>query len=135
MRLLSVCHLDHGKTQNLVAQLIALLEDLYDGVLADALVLDVHDGVVLLRIEGLILRGNLRHAELFEHGGKLLADHLHALPVGVAFFKLLRAALKNVPTERLWVNPDCGLKTRGYAEVDPSLRNLVAARDEVVAGL
>ncbi|PLA27854.1 5-methyltetrahydropteroyltriglutamate--homocysteine S-methyltransferase [Corynebacterium coyleae] len=48
---------------------------------------------------------------------------------------LLRAALENVPTERLWVNPDCGLKTRGYAEVDPSLRNLVAARDEVVAGL
>ncbi|WP_288750164.1 5-methyltetrahydropteroyltriglutamate--homocysteine S-methyltransferase [uncultured Corynebacterium sp.] len=48
---------------------------------------------------------------------------------------LLRAALEHVPTERLWVNPDCGLKTRGYAEVDPSLRNLVAARDEVVAGL
>ena len=51
---------------------------------------------MLLRIEGLILRGNLRHAELFEHGGKLLADHLHALPVGVAFFKLLRAALEIV---------------------------------------
>ena len=48
---------------------------------------------------------------------------------------LLRAALKNVPTERLWVNPDCGLKTRGYAEVEPSLVNMVAARDEVVAGL
>ena len=48
---------------------------------------------------------------------------------------LLRAALNHVPTERLWVNPDCGLKTRGYAEVDPSLRNLVAARDEVVEGL
>lgn len=48
---------------------------------------------------------------------------------------LLRAALENVPTERLWVNPDCGLKTRGYAEVEPSLRNLVAARDEVVGGL
>ncbi|MCG7254301.1 5-methyltetrahydropteroyltriglutamate--homocysteine S-methyltransferase [Corynebacterium hadale] len=48
---------------------------------------------------------------------------------------LLRAALENVPTDRLWVNPDCGLKTRGYAEVEPSLRNLVAARDEVVAGL
>ncbi|MGV0375242.1 5-methyltetrahydropteroyltriglutamate--homocysteine S-methyltransferase [Corynebacterium hadale] len=48
---------------------------------------------------------------------------------------LLRAALQHVPTDRLWVNPDCGLKTRGYAEVEPSLRNLVAARDEVVAGL
>ena len=48
---------------------------------------------------------------------------------------LLHAALEHVPTERLWVNPDCGLKTRGYAEVEPSLRNLVAARDEVVGGL
>ena len=48
---------------------------------------------------------------------------------------LLRAALDNVPAERLWVNPDCGLKTRGYKEVEPSLRNLVAARDEVVGGL
>ncbi|TLF79265.1 5-methyltetrahydropteroyltriglutamate--homocysteine S-methyltransferase [Nocardia cyriacigeorgica] len=39
----------------------------------------------------------------------------------------LRAALKAVPAERLWVNPDCGLKTRGPAEVEASLRNLVAA--------
>ena len=40
---------------------------------------------------------------------------------------LLRAALDAVPRERLWVNPDCGLKTRGYGEVDPSLRALVGA--------
>jgi 5-methyltetrahydropteroyltriglutamate--homocysteine methyltransferase len=40
---------------------------------------------------------------------------------------LLRAALGSVPGDRLWVNPDCGLKTRGYAEVEPALRNLVAA--------
>nr|WP_280406055.1 5-methyltetrahydropteroyltriglutamate--homocysteine S-methyltransferase [Nocardia brasiliensis] len=39
----------------------------------------------------------------------------------------LRAALKAVPAERLWVNPDCGLKTRGRAEVAASLRNMVAA--------
>ncbi|WP_406280664.1 5-methyltetrahydropteroyltriglutamate--homocysteine S-methyltransferase [Nocardia sp. NBC_00881] len=39
----------------------------------------------------------------------------------------LRAALKAVPGERLWVNPDCGLKTRGPAEVEASLRNMVAA--------
>ncbi|MBF6456819.1 5-methyltetrahydropteroyltriglutamate--homocysteine S-methyltransferase [Nocardia cyriacigeorgica] len=39
----------------------------------------------------------------------------------------LRAALKAVPAERLWVNPDCGLKTRGTAEVEASLRNMVAA--------
>ena len=36
--------------------------------------------------------------------------------------------------ERAWVNPDCGLKTRGYAEVNASLANLVAAAREVRAG-
>ena len=40
---------------------------------------------------------------------------------------LLTEAVRAVPGERLWVNPDCGLKTRGYAEVEPALRNLVAA--------
>ncbi|WP_309231377.1 5-methyltetrahydropteroyltriglutamate--homocysteine S-methyltransferase [Nocardia sp. SYP-A9097] len=39
----------------------------------------------------------------------------------------LQEALKAVPAERLWVNPDCGLKTRGPAEVEASLRNMVAA--------
>ncbi|WP_330249436.1 5-methyltetrahydropteroyltriglutamate--homocysteine S-methyltransferase [Nocardia sp. NBC_00565] len=43
----------------------------------------------------------------------------------------LRAALKAVPAERLWVNPDCGLKTRGPVEVEASLRNLVAAAQAV----
>ncbi|MCV7226474.1 5-methyltetrahydropteroyltriglutamate--homocysteine S-methyltransferase [Mycolicibacterium komossense] len=43
----------------------------------------------------------------------------------------LRAALKAVPAERLWVNPDCGLKTRGQDEVVASLRNMVDAAKEV----
>jgi 5-methyltetrahydropteroyltriglutamate--homocysteine methyltransferase len=46
----------------------------------------------------------------------------------------LRAALKAVPAERLWVNPDCGLKTRNFDEVSASLTNLVAAAQEVRAG-
>lgn len=40
---------------------------------------------------------------------------------------LVRTALDAVPSGRLWVNPDCGLKTRGYGEVEPALRNLVEA--------
>jgi 5-methyltetrahydropteroyltriglutamate--homocysteine methyltransferase len=36
---------------------------------------------------------------------------------------------------RLWANPDCGLKTRGYAETEAALRNLVAAARQVRAGL
>ncbi|PQP25041.1 5-methyltetrahydropteroyltriglutamate--homocysteine S-methyltransferase [Rhodococcus opacus] len=47
----------------------------------------------------------------------------------------LREALKAVPVERLWVNPDCGLKTRGPAEVEASLRNLVDAAKLVRAEL
>lgn len=42
----------------------------------------------------------------------------------------LRAALDAVPAERLWVNPDCGLKTRRIEEVTDSLRNMVAAARE-----
>lgn len=45
---------------------------------------------------------------------------------------IIEAALANVPAERLWINPDCGLKTRGYAEVKDALGNLVAARNAVL---
>jgi 5-methyltetrahydropteroyltriglutamate--homocysteine methyltransferase len=40
---------------------------------------------------------------------------------------LLRRATNRIPPERLWVNPDCGLKTRGWAEVKPAMENLVRA--------
>lgn len=45
----------------------------------------------------------------------------------------LREALEAVPAERLWVNPDCGLKTRKTDEVTASLRNMVAAAKAVRA--
>ena len=38
--------------------------------------------------------------------------------------------LARIPAEKLWVNPDCGLKTRGNAETVPSLTNLVNAAKE-----
>ncbi len=43
----------------------------------------------------------------------------------------LRRALQAVEPARLWVNPDCGLKTRGYPETEASLRNMVAAAHRV----
>ncbi|MEY6433439.1 5-methyltetrahydropteroyltriglutamate--homocysteine S-methyltransferase [Thioalkalicoccus limnaeus] len=36
-------------------------------------------------------------------------------------------ATRSIPAERLWINPDCGLKTRGWKEVEASLRNMVGA--------
>src|SRR4029450_12096799 len=41
--------------------------------------------------------------------------------------ELLAAALRALPAERLWVNPDCGLKTRTYPQVEAALTNVVAA--------
>ncbi|MEU8953406.1 5-methyltetrahydropteroyltriglutamate--homocysteine S-methyltransferase [Streptomyces sp. NPDC048518] len=40
---------------------------------------------------------------------------------------LLRTGLEAIPAERLWVNPDCGLKTRGWPETRAALENMVAA--------
>jgi len=48
---------------------------------------------------------------------------------------LLRKALTAVAPEHLWVNPDCGLKTRDYPEVTAALRNMVEAAHRVRAEL
>lgn len=41
--------------------------------------------------------------------------------------RLLRKAAQVIPARHLWVNPDCGLKTRGWAETQAALTNMVAA--------
>ncbi|MEU0282987.1 5-methyltetrahydropteroyltriglutamate--homocysteine S-methyltransferase [Streptomyces sp. NPDC088147] len=48
---------------------------------------------------------------------------------------LLRKGLEAIPADRLWVNPDCGLKTRGWPETRASLENLVSAARTVRAEL
>ena len=40
---------------------------------------------------------------------------------------LLTAAASKLPADRRWVNPDCGLKTRGWAETEAALTNMVSA--------
>ena len=57
--------------------------------------------------------------------------HSPRVPSTAEMAESLRAALKAVPAGRLWVNPDCGLKTRGYAEVEPALANMVEAARRV----
>jgi 5-methyltetrahydropteroyltriglutamate--homocysteine methyltransferase len=56
--------------------------------------------------------------------------HSPRVPETSEMVELLAAALAVVPAERLWVNPDCGLKTRAWDEVRPALANLVAAARE-----
>lgn len=53
--------------------------------------------------------------------------HSPRVPDSAEMLKLLRKAVQRIPAERLWVNPDCGLKTRAWAETEAALVNMVAA--------
>ena len=53
--------------------------------------------------------------------------HSPRRPSAAEMTDLLRKAAGVIPADRLWVNPDCGLKTRGWPETEESLRNLIAA--------
>ena len=59
--------------------------------------------------------------------------HSPAVPEADAMSGLLRHACRRLRPDQVWVNPDCGLKTRGWAEVGPSLRNLVRAAKQLRA--
>jgi len=53
--------------------------------------------------------------------------HSPRVPDAPEMANLLRKAAQRVPAERLWVNPDCGLKTRGWPETEAALVHMVAA--------
>jgi len=57
--------------------------------------------------------------------------HSPRVPSAEEMTELLTLAKDSVPGQQLWVNPDCGLKTRGYAETVASLENLIAATKAV----
>jgi 5-methyltetrahydropteroyltriglutamate--homocysteine methyltransferase len=61
--------------------------------------------------------------------------HSPRVPDAAEIADRIRKATKQFPADRVWVNPDCGLKTRAYAEVRSSLANLVAATQQVRAEL
>lgn len=51
--------------------------------------------------------------------------HSPAIPTVEDMTGLLQKSLQNLKPDQLWVNPDCGLKTRGYEETVPALKNMV----------
>ena len=71
----------------------------------------------------------------FDHGiGPGVWDiHAPRVPSTEELAELIGLAADAVPVSRLWVNPDCGLKTRGYEETKASLDNLVSATRQVRA--
>ncbi len=53
--------------------------------------------------------------------------HSPRVPKQEEMVSLLRKALDVLAPEQVWVNPDCGLKTRGWKEVEPALKSMVDA--------
>jgi len=61
--------------------------------------------------------------------------HSPNVPTQEHIVMLMRKAAERIPFERLWVNPDCGLKTRQWSEVVPALTNLVSAAKTLRASI
>ena len=53
--------------------------------------------------------------------------HSPNIPSASQIVGLMKKAADRIPAERLWINPDCGLKTRTWDEVIPALTNMVSA--------
>ncbi|MET0795630.1 MAG: 5-methyltetrahydropteroyltriglutamate--homocysteine S-methyltransferase [Polyangiaceae bacterium] len=57
--------------------------------------------------------------------------HSPNVPSQAQIVALMKKAAEKIPAARLWVNPDCGLKTRSWAEVLPALQNMVSAAKQL----
>jgi len=79
-------------------------------------------------------RSDMELLDAFEHfnypngiGPGVYDIHSPNIPSEQHIVALMRKAAERIPVERLWVNPDCGLKTRQWHEVIPALTHMVAA--------
>lgn len=61
--------------------------------------------------------------------------HSPRIPTVEAITHLLEKAMKVIPVARLWVNPDCGLKTRNWVETEAALANMMTATKQLRATL
>ncbi|WP_322803919.1 5-methyltetrahydropteroyltriglutamate--homocysteine S-methyltransferase [Vibrio alfacsensis] len=61
--------------------------------------------------------------------------HSPNIPTEAWIESLIKKAAEKIPPQRLWVNPDCGLKTRNWAETEAALSNLVSATKKLRAEL
>ena len=79
-------------------------------------------------------RSDMELLDAFDHfkypneiGPGVYDIHSPNIPTQEHIVQLMKKAAERIPASRLWVNPDCGLKTRQWDEVIPALTNMVAA--------
>ncbi|AFG38323.1 5-methyltetrahydropteroyltriglutamate--homocysteine S-methyltransferase [Spirochaeta africana] len=87
------------------------------------------------RSEMALLESLHQEAGLHELGPGVYDIHSPLIPSTEQLARRIRIALGHLPPERLWINPDCGLKTRRWDEVRAALRNMQQAAELVRAEL
>ncbi|HEC16513.1 MAG TPA: 5-methyltetrahydropteroyltriglutamate--homocysteine S-methyltransferase [Sedimenticola sp.] len=98
---------------------------------------DIMDAIAAMDADVITIETSRSDMELlaaFEHfdypndiGPGVYDIHSPNVPSVESITALLYKALEHIPADRLWVNPDCGLKTRGWPEVEKALANMVCA--------
>jgi len=102
---------------------------------------DIIDAIARLDADVILLESARSQMELLE----TFASHLRSNRIGPGIYDIhspqvpreddlvarLQEVLRVIPKERVWVNPDCGLKTRRWEEVHPALEHMVAAAHTV----
>ncbi len=102
---------------------------------------DILDSIAAMDADVITIETSRSNMELLEGFGEFSYPndigpgvydiHSPRVPSAEAMTRLLKRAAKVIPAERLWVNPDCGLKTRGWPETEAALVNMVAAAREM----
>lgn len=98
---------------------------------------DVIEAIAALDADVITLESSRSQMELlqaFKHfsypneiGPGVYDIHSPRIPTQTEMMQQLKHALQYIPINRLWVNPDCGLKTRNWPEVTVALANMIAA--------
>ena len=116
------------RTQMHTHMCYAAYDDIIDSVAAmDADVISMENS----RSDGTLLDTFHTHPYPNEIGPGVYDIHSPRVAETGEMSDLLRRAVAVIPPERLWVNPDCGLKTRRWEEVKPSLLHMVEAAKEM----
>jgi 5-methyltetrahydropteroyltriglutamate--homocysteine methyltransferase len=102
---------------------------------------DIMDSISSLDADVLLIWHARSHHELLDYWARRGYDkeigpgvydiHSPRVPRAAEMAAMLRDVAEAIPAERLWVAPDCGLKTRRYSEIEPSLRNMVQAAGQL----
>ncbi len=79
-------------------------------------------------------RSDMELLDVFDHfkypneiGPGVYDIHSPNIPSQEQIIQLMQKATEKIPAERLWINPDCGLKTRHWEDVVPAIKNMVNA--------